>query len=182
MVESSNPTKIPSSLKLTPKEEPDTQDRPESPNPFLPADQVEFAFNEIIVSTNNEVALLYLSHPKSEYFKVILDFIAKCCLKEAFTRAPNQYKEYLSEFWYTAKTLEDYKIWVSIPTWGIKGDIGITTFRNALKAHYLPHSSQYAQTPSVATVRPWFSRIRYSGRLGQKELLKRVFFLLCEVF
>ncbi|GKC38188.1 retrovirus-related pol polyprotein from transposon TNT 1-94, partial [Tanacetum coccineum] len=30
---------------------------------------------------------------------------------EAFTRAPNQYKEHLSEFWYTAKTLEDSKIW-----------------------------------------------------------------------
>ncbi|GJR23435.1 reverse transcriptase domain-containing protein [Tanacetum coccineum] len=116
MAESSNPTEIPSSPKLTPKEEPDTRDRPESLNSFLPTDQVEFAFNEITFSTNNEVALLYPSHPKSEYFKVISDFIAKCCLKEAFTRAPNQYKEYLSEFWYTTKTLEDYKIWVSIPT------------------------------------------------------------------
>ncbi|GJV89580.1 hypothetical protein Tco_1533518 [Tanacetum coccineum] len=123
-LESSNPTEIPSSPKLTPKEEPGTQDRLESPNPFLPTDQVEFAFNEIIVSTNNEVSLLYLSHPKLEYFKVISDFITKCCLKEAFTRAPNQCKEYLYEFWYTAKTLEDYKIWVSIPTGGIKGDIG----------------------------------------------------------
>nr|GEZ76850.1 retrovirus-related Pol polyprotein from transposon TNT 1-94 [Tanacetum cinerariifolium] len=29
--------------------------------------------------------------------------------KEAFTRAPNQYKEYLSEVWYTTKTLHDSK-------------------------------------------------------------------------
>ncbi|GKB63364.1 retrovirus-related pol polyprotein from transposon TNT 1-94 [Tanacetum coccineum] len=38
--------------------------------------------------------------------------------------APTQYKEYLSEFWYTAKTLDDSKIWVSTPTGRIKGDIG----------------------------------------------------------
>ncbi|GJW70066.1 hypothetical protein Tco_0126983, partial [Tanacetum coccineum] len=35
---------------------------------------------------------------------------------EAFTRALTQYKEYLCEFWYTAKTLDDSKIWVSTPT------------------------------------------------------------------
>nr|GEU97351.1 retrovirus-related Pol polyprotein from transposon TNT 1-94 [Tanacetum cinerariifolium] len=39
------------------------------------------------------------------------------------------------------KTLEDSKIWVSIPIGGIRGYIGITTFRNALRAHYLPHLS-----------------------------------------
>nr|GEZ93075.1 hypothetical protein [Tanacetum cinerariifolium]GEZ93658.1 hypothetical protein [Tanacetum cinerariifolium] len=55
-------------------------------------------------------------------------------LKEAFTRAPTQYKEYLSEFWYTTKTLEDSKVWVSTPTGGVRGDISITTFINALRA------------------------------------------------
>nr|GEW21820.1 uncharacterized mitochondrial protein AtMg00810-like [Tanacetum cinerariifolium] len=34
--------------------EPNTQDRPKSPNPFLPADQVEFTFDEITFTTNNE--------------------------------------------------------------------------------------------------------------------------------
>ncbi|GKC87552.1 hypothetical protein Tco_1148201, partial [Tanacetum coccineum] len=110
MTESSNLTKIPTSPKVTSKEEPDTQDRPNSPNPFLHADQV------------------------------VSDFISKCCLREAFTRAQNQYKEYLSELCYTAKTLEDSKIWVSTSTGGIRGEICITTFRNALRAHYLPHS------------------------------------------
>ncbi|GJU98554.1 hypothetical protein Tco_1327825 [Tanacetum coccineum] len=43
-----------SSPNVTPKEERDTQERPESPNPFLPADQVEFMFDEITFSTNNE--------------------------------------------------------------------------------------------------------------------------------
>ncbi|GJT02599.1 hypothetical protein Tco_0823768 [Tanacetum coccineum] len=140
MAESSNPTHILSPLELIPKEEPDTQDRPNSPNPFLLVDQVEFTFDEITFNTNNEVTLLYPSHSQSEYFKVVSDFISKCCLKEAFTRAPNQYVKYLAEFWYTTKTLEDNKIWVSTPIWGIRGEINVTTFRNALRANYLSHS------------------------------------------
>ncbi|GJU59872.1 hypothetical protein Tco_1237638 [Tanacetum coccineum] len=47
----------------------------------------------------------------------------------------------MSEFWYTTKTLEDSKVWVSTPTGGVRGDICITTFRNALRAQCLPHSS-----------------------------------------
>ncbi|GJZ88738.1 hypothetical protein Tco_0660520 [Tanacetum coccineum] len=74
----------PSSPKITLKEELFTLDKPESPNPFLPADQIEFTFKEIAFTTNNEV---------------------------------------------------------STPKGGIRGDIGINTFRNALWAHYLPHSS-----------------------------------------
>ncbi|GJT81283.1 hypothetical protein Tco_1055625 [Tanacetum coccineum] len=157
---------------ITPKEKPVTLDKPKSLNPFLPADQAEFSFEEIALTTNNEVALLYPSHPNSEYFKVVSDFISKCCLKEAFTKAPTQYKEYLCEFWYIVKTLDDSKIWVSTPTGGIRGDIGITTFRNALRAHYLPHSSMYVPPPSITIVKPWFREI------GAKELSKRVFFLL----
>ncbi|GJU51232.1 hypothetical protein Tco_1220787 [Tanacetum coccineum] len=113
-----------SSPEFTPKEEPVTLDKPESPNPFLPATQVEFTFEEIAFTTNNEVVLLYPSYPNQEYFKDVSDFISKCCLKEAFTRAPTQYKEYLSEFWYTTKTLEDSKVWVSTPTSEVRGDIG----------------------------------------------------------
>nr|GEV14778.1 hypothetical protein [Tanacetum cinerariifolium] len=103
----------PLSSKITPKEEPITLDKPKSPNPFLHLTQVEFTFKEITFTTNNKVALLYPSHPNQEYFKDVSDFISKCCIKEAFTRAPTQYKEYLSEFWYTAKTLEVSKAWVS---------------------------------------------------------------------
>ncbi|GKA26512.1 hypothetical protein Tco_0712621 [Tanacetum coccineum] len=44
--------------------------------------------------------------------------------QQSVAMAPTQYKEYLSEFWYTAKTLDDSKIWVSTPTGGIRGDIG----------------------------------------------------------
>nr|GEW79495.1 hypothetical protein [Tanacetum cinerariifolium] len=81
----------PSLPKITSKEEPVTLDKPESPNPFLPAHQIEFTFEEIAFTINNEVSLLYPS-------------------------APTQYKEYLSKFWYTAKTLDESKIWVSTPT------------------------------------------------------------------
>ncbi|GJU09535.1 hypothetical protein Tco_1131931 [Tanacetum coccineum] len=59
----------PSSPKITLKEEPITLDKPKSLNLFLPADQVEFIFEEIAFTTNNEVALLYPSHPNSDYFR-----------------------------------------------------------------------------------------------------------------
>ncbi|GJZ81250.1 hypothetical protein Tco_0646244 [Tanacetum coccineum] len=85
----------PSSPEITPKEEHVTLDKPKSLNPFLPVNQIEFSFDEIAFTTNNEVALLYPSHPNSEYFREVSDYISKCCLKEAFTKAPTQYKEYL---------------------------------------------------------------------------------------
>ncbi|GJU78814.1 retrovirus-related pol polyprotein from transposon TNT 1-94 [Tanacetum coccineum] len=87
-------------------------------------DQVEFTFDEITFITNNEVALLYPSHPNSEYFEIFSDFISKCCLKEAFTRAPNQYVEYLAELW----------PWFSSN--GYNGEIGAT---GTLKKSRLPH-------------------------------------------
>ncbi|GKA13315.1 retrovirus-related pol polyprotein from transposon TNT 1-94 [Tanacetum coccineum] len=134
---------------------------------------VEFTFEEIAFTTNNEVALLYPSHPNQEYFKDVSDFISKCCLKEAFTRAPNQYKEYLSEFWYTTKVLPDYKIWVSTPIGEVRGEIGITTFRNSLRGQYLPYSSVCVPSPSITTVRPWFSMIGYNGEIRAKGTLKK---------
>nr|GEY57777.1 hypothetical protein [Tanacetum cinerariifolium] len=162
-----------SSPEITPKEEPITLDKPESSNPFLPATQVGFTFEEIAFTANNEVSLLYPLHPNQEYFKDVSDFISKCCLKEAFTRSPTQYKEYLSKFWYTAKTLEDSKVWVSTPTGGVREDIGITTFRNALRAQYLPHSSMYVSPPSIIRVRPWFAIIRYNMEIKAKGTLKK---------
>ncbi|GKB75809.1 hypothetical protein Tco_0942704 [Tanacetum coccineum] len=85
---------------------------------------------------------------------------------QAFTRAPTQYKEYVSEFWYTARTLPDSKTWVSTPTGEVRGEIGITTFRNALRAQYLPHSSMYVSPLPITTVRPWFATIGYNGEIG----------------
>nr|GEY18271.1 hypothetical protein [Tanacetum cinerariifolium] len=72
----------PSLPEITLNEEHVTLDKPKSPNPFLPATQVEFTFEEIAFTTNNEVTLLYPSHPNQEYFKDVLDFISKCRLKK----------------------------------------------------------------------------------------------------
>ncbi|GKF43657.1 hypothetical protein Tco_0130209 [Tanacetum coccineum] len=59
-----------SSPNITPKEEPVTLDRPESPNLYLPATQVEFTFDEITFTTNNEVVLpdskIWVSTPTGE--------------------------------------------------------------------------------------------------------------------
>nr|GEX36202.1 hypothetical protein [Tanacetum cinerariifolium] len=115
-----------SSPKITPKEEHVTLEKPASPNPFLPVSQVDFTFNEITFTTNNEVALLYPSHPNQYYFEAVSDFISKCYLKEAFTRALNQYKECLTKVWYTTMTLDDFKIWISSPIREVRGDIELT--------------------------------------------------------
>ncbi|GJT59119.1 retrovirus-related pol polyprotein from transposon TNT 1-94, partial [Tanacetum coccineum] len=57
-----------------------------------------------------------------------------------------------------------------------RGDIGINTFRNALRAHYLPNSSMYVPSPFITTVRPWFATVGYSGEIGAKGTLKKSFF------
>nr|GEV71187.1 retrovirus-related Pol polyprotein from transposon TNT 1-94 [Tanacetum cinerariifolium] len=88
-------------------------------------------------------------------------------------RSLTQYKEYLCKLWYTAKTLDESKIWVSTPIGGIRGDIGINTFRNALRARYLPHLSMYVSTSSVTIVRPWFATIGYSGEIKANGTLKK---------
>nr|GEV76665.1 hypothetical protein [Tanacetum cinerariifolium] len=62
------------------------------------------------------------------------------------------YKEYLAEFWYSAKALKNSKDFFSIPTGGIFREVGVNTFRNAI-----------------------------GKRFQQKELSKRVSFLLVEV-
>ncbi|GJY33364.1 retrovirus-related pol polyprotein from transposon TNT 1-94 [Tanacetum coccineum] len=56
---------------------------------------------------------------------------------------------------------------------GVRGEIGITTFRNALREQYLPHSSMYVPPPSITTVKPWFTTIGYRGEIGAKETLKK---------
>ncbi|GKB68472.1 hypothetical protein Tco_0929884 [Tanacetum coccineum] len=70
-------------------------------------------------------------------------------------------EEYLAEFWYSAKALENSKVSFLIPTGGIYGEVGLNTFRNAIGAHYLPHSSEYVAPPSIDVVRKWFPKIGY---------------------
>ncbi|GKC27792.1 retrovirus-related pol polyprotein from transposon TNT 1-94 [Tanacetum coccineum] len=74
--------------------------------------------------------------------------------------------------------LTDYDIiYEKVPIfWRNRGDIGINTFRNALRAHYLPNSSMYVPSPFITTVRPWFATVGYSGEIGAKGTLKKSFF------
>nr|GEX21611.1 hypothetical protein [Tanacetum cinerariifolium] len=55
----------------------------------------------------------------------------------------------------------------------IRGEIGVTTFQNALRAQYLPQSSMYVPPPSITTVRPWFETIGYNGEIRTKRTLKK---------
>ncbi|GJX77596.1 hypothetical protein Tco_0324407 [Tanacetum coccineum] len=149
------------------------QNTTQQEQPFIAAKQVGFNLVDIILNTNNKVALLYPEHANKETFKCVSDFISKCCLKEQFTRSPHMYKEYLTEFWYSAKALKNSKVSFSIPTGGIYGEVGVNTFMNAIGAHYLPHSSEYVAPPSIDIVKPWFETIRYGKIVLVKGTLKK---------
>ncbi|GJV31286.1 hypothetical protein Tco_1391686 [Tanacetum coccineum] len=145
-----------------------------TPIPYDPAPQVDYDPELINFKANNEVTLLYPDHPNKEHFKVVSDFSSKCCLREAFTRTPTQYKEYLVEFWYIAKVLKDStKVWFSTPTGGIKGEVGVTSFRNAIGANYLAYSKDYDALHSIKTVKEWFLTIGYSGIIEATCTLKK---------
>ncbi|GJT61111.1 hypothetical protein Tco_1004644 [Tanacetum coccineum] len=149
------------------------QNPPQQEQPFVAAKQVGFNLEDILLNTNNKVGLLYPEHTNKETFKCVSDFISKCCLREPFTRSPNIYKEYLVEFWYSAKALENSKVSFSIPTGGIYGEVGVNTFKNTIGAHYLQHSSKYVAPSSIDIVRPWFKTIRYGETVPIKGNLKK---------
>ncbi|GJW88670.1 hypothetical protein Tco_0164010 [Tanacetum coccineum] len=76
------------------------------------------------------------------------------------------------EWFRKREALQDKKV-ETFKTRGIRGEIGINTFRNALRTHYLPHSSMYVSPPSITIVRPWFAIIGYSGEIRVKGTLKK---------
>ncbi|GJV28411.1 hypothetical protein Tco_1384859 [Tanacetum coccineum] len=90
-----------------------------------------------------------------------------------FKRSTNMYKEYLAEFWYSAKALKNSKVSFSIPTGGIFREVGVNTFRNAIGAHYISHSSEYVAPPSIDVVRQWFPTIGYAEEVSAKETLRK---------
>ncbi|GJW75937.1 hypothetical protein Tco_0135307 [Tanacetum coccineum] len=124
---------------------------PQQEQPFVAAKQVGFNLEDIILNTNNEVALLYPEHNNKDHFKC----------------------EYLAEFWYSAKALENSKVSFSIPTGGIHDVVWVNTFRNAIGAHYLPHPSEYVAPPFIDIVRPWFEIIGYGIAVPAKGTLKK---------
>ncbi|GJX63801.1 hypothetical protein Tco_0296701 [Tanacetum coccineum] len=172
-------------------------DEPTFKRLIIELDQIEFSFNEIVFTTNNEVALLYPSYLNSEYFREVSDFISKYCLKEAFTRAPTQYKEYLCKFWYTAKTLDDSKTCVSTLIGGIRGDIGYSgeigakgtlkksclptdgSDHSVFRTHHQPHlglqCSQLALKPSSQAEKvPQGKKPEAKSGLRRKHSLKHI--------
>ncbi|GKB12831.1 hypothetical protein Tco_0846754 [Tanacetum coccineum] len=60
----------------------------------------------------------------------------------------------------------------------MKREVGVNTFRNAIGAHYLPHSSEYVAPPSIDIFSKWFPTIRYGKKFPPKELSGRASFLL----
>nr|GEV37771.1 retrovirus-related Pol polyprotein from transposon TNT 1-94 [Tanacetum cinerariifolium] len=54
-----------------------------------------------------------------------------------------------------------------------KREVGLNTFRNAIGAHYLPHSSEYVVPPSIDIVRKWFPMIRYGEEVSTKRTLRK---------
>ncbi|GKE54942.1 hypothetical protein Tco_1490098, partial [Tanacetum coccineum] len=56
---------------------------------------------------------------------------------------------------------------------GIFGEVGVNTFRNAIGAHYLPHSSEYVAPPSINVVRQWFLTIGYREEVSAKGTLRK---------
>ncbi|GJW17707.1 hypothetical protein Tco_0025143 [Tanacetum coccineum] len=149
------------------------QDPPQQEQLFVAAKQVGFNLKNILLNTNNEVALLYPKHNNKDYFKCVYVFISKCCLRKPFTKSPNMYKEYLAKFCYSAKALDNSKVFFLIPTGGIFGEVGVNTFRNAIGAHYLPHSSEYVAPPFINVVRQWFPTIGYGEEVSAKGTLRK---------
>ncbi|GJZ15339.1 retrovirus-related pol polyprotein from transposon TNT 1-94 [Tanacetum coccineum] len=66
--------------------------------------------------------------------------------------------------------LEGSKIWVSIPTRGIREETGVNTFKNAIRANY---SNEYVASPSLTIIRPWFSSTGYNGEIWATRTLKK---------
>nr|GEW36743.1 hypothetical protein [Tanacetum cinerariifolium] len=94
-------------------------------------------------------------------------------LLKPFIKSPNMYQEYQAKFWYSAKALENSKVSFSILTGGIYGEVELNTFRNAIGAHYLPHSSEYVAPPSIDVVRKWISTIGYGEEVSTKGTLRK---------
>nr|GEU44505.1 hypothetical protein [Tanacetum cinerariifolium] len=140
----------------------------ENPVPFTHAKQVGFNLKDVILNTNNEVALFYPEHSNKEVFICVSDFISKCCIRKAFTRSLIQYKECLSEFWYSAKAIDNSKVSFSILAGRIYRVLGLNTFRKAIRAHYLSHSSDYVDPPSIDINPVAFKAPIYSSQTEKK--------------
>ncbi|GJY66696.1 hypothetical protein Tco_0468934 [Tanacetum coccineum] len=59
--------------------------------------------------------------------------------------------------------------------WGIKGEVGVTSFRNATGENYLAYSKDYDQPRTIEVFKEWFSSKGYSGTIEAMCTLKKGF-------
>ncbi|GJY23328.1 retrovirus-related pol polyprotein from transposon TNT 1-94 [Tanacetum coccineum] len=125
---------------------------------YLTASRPDFQFSTCLYAR-------YQANPKESHLiavkRIFRDHILKWHIELHFI--PTQYQ--LADIF--TKSLDE-------PTFKrLIVELGITTFRNALRAHYLPHSNEYVSPPSLVVVRPWFATIEYNREIGDKGTLKK---------
>lgn len=123
------------------------------------------SLNDIKIKPNNFVANLNPTKNK-EFFKDVLIFVEKCCLRKTFTLKPSfQYESYLKEFWYTATVtaLNTIKFTVENGTTNLEFDL--FSFRKAIGADYLKRHQQYEANPDGKVTKLFFGQIGYSDKL-----------------
>ncbi|GKA22620.1 retrovirus-related pol polyprotein from transposon TNT 1-94, partial [Tanacetum coccineum] len=132
-----------------------------------------FCDNTSAIAISNNLVL----HSRTKHIDIRYHFIRDHILKGDIELyfIPTQYQ--LADIFTKPLDEQPFKRLI-VELGGIRGEIGITTFRNVVRAHYLPHSSKYVTPPSLAVVIPWFATIRYSREIRAKGTLKKSFLLL----
>ncbi|GJR50683.1 hypothetical protein Tco_1401204 [Tanacetum coccineum] len=127
-----------------------------------------FCDNTSAIAISNNTVLYTRTKHIDIIYHVIRDYILKGDIELHFI--PTQYQ--LADIF--TKTLDEPTFKRLIVELGkVRGEIGITTFRNAVRVQYLPHSSMYVPLSSITTVRPWFTTIGYNGEIGAKGTLNK---------
>nr|GEX75479.1 reverse transcriptase domain-containing protein [Tanacetum cinerariifolium] len=124
----------------------------------------------------NAIGAHYLPHSSEYVTPPPIDVVRKWfpTIGKPFAKYPNIDREYLAKFWYSINALENSKVSFSITTRGIHGEVGLNKFRNAIGAHYLPHSSEYVAPPPIDVVRKWFPTIGYGEEVSTKGTLRKI--------
>ncbi|GKA31600.1 hypothetical protein Tco_0717905 [Tanacetum coccineum] len=93
---------------------------------------------------------------------VVSDFISNVVLGRHSQEHPTNIKNILLNFGTLQVFKDSTKVWFSTPTGGIKGEVGVISFRNAIGANYLAYSKDYVKPLTIKTVREWFLTIGYA--------------------
>ncbi|GJX54724.1 hypothetical protein Tco_0283093 [Tanacetum coccineum] len=98
-------------------------------------------------------------------------------LKDVILNTKNKvallYPKHSNKEGFLSNALDNSKVSFIIPTGGIYEVLGVNTFKKAIGTHYLSHSSDYVDPPSINIVRPWFSIIGYGEEVSAKGTLKK---------